>query len=93
MSTRYVYENTLSPEELKKCYSEFREKLQTVLYHMEQCVYYLNYINNDLFDVYSIDGEKLNSIKIETMKKNIKQRTSYLRYTIIPELRKMENSL
>ena len=41
---------------------------------MEQCVYYLNYINNDLFDVYSINGEKLNSIKIESMKKNIKQK-------------------
>ena len=93
MSTRYVDESNLSPEELKKCYSEFREKLQIVLYYMEQCVYYLNYINNDLFDVYSINGEKLNSIKIESMKKNIKQKTNYLRYTIIPELRNMENSL
>ena len=92
MNVNFVYEYNLGAEGLKKTYIELEEKLQLVLYSMQQCMYYLNYINNDLFDVYKIDNEKVDSIKIQKMKEKLKQRINYLRYTVIPEIQIIKNN-
>lgn len=92
MSSRYVEDSALSPEELKKCYTDLKEKMQVVLYYMDQCLNYLNDLENDLISSYSIDGEKISSIKIENMKSTLSQRINTLRRYIMPEINVMKNS-
>lgn len=93
MNTKYVLQTNLSGEELKKEYATLREQIQCALYYMDQSLYYLKYINNDLFNIYNVDNEKISSIEIEKMKEVLKQRTNYLRYTTLPEIQRIENSL
>ena len=93
MNTYYVNLSDSDKTTVISYYENLRDKIYSMIYYLGQSISALNGVNASLLKNYNIDDSKISNVDIESLRENLKDRVSYLRYTVIPSIDSKINSL
>jgi len=92
MNTNYLYNVETEDSSLQVYYYEnMRDKLYSIIYRLNKSLEYLDNIDSSYKNSYSVD--EYNSDNFEEVKNEISSRIRYLKYTVIPAIKKKIDSL
>lgn len=67
-------------------YEKLRKRIENIIYNLNKSIEALENADSSLVKYYSIDDDLVNNVSVESLKNDLKNRVSYLKYTIIPSI-------
>lgn len=86
MNSRYINVSGLDDATLLNYYKNLKKQVQSIVYYLNKCVNSLNGVDGVLMKNYNIDDNRVDKINVESLCETLKDRVSYLNYTLIPSI-------
>ena len=93
MKTQYISVNGLDADAIISYYEDLKKKLSSLVYYLKKSENSLNEFDVDLSKYYSIEGSRVESVNISSIKDELNKKIIELEGTVIPAIDNQINTI